>query len=147
MDRILYKEANGDLTCRSRDFEKVFPTLYAYEETGLTPNDIKELIANHNALTDELLAKLEQVMKERDALAAELKDERYRHDRVQDFEVAEAQELAKVKAERDALALIVKNLSACTHCKHVSHNVYEEPCDSCDKEHNYPNWEWVGRRE
>lgn len=43
MDRILYKEADGDLTCRSRDFDKVFPTLYAYEETGLTPEEIKSL--------------------------------------------------------------------------------------------------------
>lgn len=33
-------------------------------------------------------------------LEAELKDERYRHDRVQDFEVAEAQELAKLREER-----------------------------------------------
>ena len=35
MDRLIYKEADGDLTCRSRDFDKVFPTLYAYEESGL----------------------------------------------------------------------------------------------------------------
>jgi hypothetical protein len=70
MDRILYKEVNGDITCRSRDFEKIFPTLYAYEETGLTPDEIKELIANHNALVDELLAKLEQAIKERDAAIA-----------------------------------------------------------------------------
>ena len=33
-------------------------------------------------------------------LEAELKEERYRHDRVQDFEVAEAQELAKLREER-----------------------------------------------
>ena len=102
MDKLIYKEADGDLTCRSRDFDKVFPTLYAYEETGLTPDDIKELIANHNALVDELLAKLEQVMKERDALAAELKDERHRHDRYVDFELAESEELRKVKEELDA---------------------------------------------
>lgn len=31
-----------------------------------------------------------------------LKDEMYRHDRLQDFEVAEAQVLAQVRAERDA---------------------------------------------
>lgn len=35
-------------------------------------------------------------------LDAELRAEMYRHDRLQDFEVAEAQELAKIKAERDA---------------------------------------------
>ena len=33
-------------------------------------------------------------------LEAELKEERYRHDRVQDFEVAEAQELSKLRQER-----------------------------------------------
>lgn len=33
-------------------------------------------------------------------LEAELKEEMYRHDRVQDFEVAEAQELAKLREER-----------------------------------------------
>ena len=43
MYRLIYKEADGDLTCRSRDFDKVFPTLYAYEETGLTPDQVKTL--------------------------------------------------------------------------------------------------------
>ena len=38
-----------------------------------------------------------------ESLQKELEEERYRHDRLHDFEVAEAQELAKVKAERDAL--------------------------------------------
>ena len=33
-------------------------------------------------------------------LEAELKEERYRHDRLQDFEVAEAQVLAKLRQER-----------------------------------------------
>ncbi|MBQ2383043.1 MAG: DUF551 domain-containing protein [Oscillospiraceae bacterium] len=33
-------------------------------------------------------------------LEAELKEERYRHDRLQDFEVAEAQVLAKLREER-----------------------------------------------
>lgn len=77
-------------------------------------------------------------------LKAELIDERHRHDRLQDFEVDEAQELAKVKAELDALATIVKNLSACTHCKHVSKHVDDDPCNSCDEDHNYPEWEWKG---
>lgn len=115
MDRILYKEANGDLTCRSRDFEKVFPTLYAYEETGLTPGEVKNLNANLEAMTE---------------LAQDLSDK-----------------LDQAKKERDALALIVRNISGCTHCKHLSRNAAEDPCDSCDESHNYPNWEWAGRRE
>lgn len=49
MDRILYKEADGDITCRSRDFDKIFPTLYAYEETGLTPEQIVAMKGIHTA--------------------------------------------------------------------------------------------------
>ena len=49
MDRLLYKEANGDLTCRARDFDKVFPTLYAYEETGLTPEQVTAVKGLHTA--------------------------------------------------------------------------------------------------
>ena len=69
MDRLIYKEADGDLTCRSRDFEKVFPTLYAYEETGLTPEQITGLKANLEAMTElaqDLSDKLDQTRKESD---------------------------------------------------------------------------------
>lgn len=52
MDRILYKEANGDLTCRTRDFDKVFPTLYAYEETGMTPEEIEGLKNSYQQLQE-----------------------------------------------------------------------------------------------
>ena len=93
MDRLLYKEADGDLTCRARDFEKIFPALYAYEETGFTPDDIKTLEGNYDALHDEneaLRAELEKVK-------AELVDERHRHDRYVDFELAEAEELSRYK--------------------------------------------------
>lgn len=64
MDRLIYKEADGDLTCRSRDFDKVFPTLYAYEETVLTPDHVKVLDANleaMKALAQELTKNLKQV--------------------------------------------------------------------------------------
>lgn len=101
MDKLIYKETDGDLTCRSRDFDKVFPTLYAYEETGVPPEKVKSLNANLEAMTalaQDLSDKLDQAKKERDALAAELKDERHRHDRYVDFELAEAQELAAYKA-------------------------------------------------
>lgn len=54
MDRILYKEADGDITCRSRDFDKVFPTLYAYEETGLTPEEISAMKDALKAVQEEL---------------------------------------------------------------------------------------------
>lgn len=106
MDRLIYREADGDLTCRSRDFEKVFPTLYAYEETGLTPDQAKALSDNLDAMTgfaQDLSDKLEQLKKERDALAAELKEEMYRHDRYVDFELAEAEELRQLKELWDVL--------------------------------------------
>ena len=60
MDRILYKEADGDITCRSRDFDKIFPTLYAYEETGLTPEQIVAMKGLHTARQD-LIAENEKL--------------------------------------------------------------------------------------
>ena len=60
-----------------------------------------------------------------ESLITELSEERYRHDRLQDFEVAQAQELERVKAERDAL----KN-ELCYKCGNYkqAHNGW---CDSC----------------
>lgn len=72
MDRILYKEANGDITCRSRDFDKVFPTLYAYEETGLTPEQIVAMKGLHTARQD-LIAENEKLKAERDSMVAFMK--------------------------------------------------------------------------
>ena len=105
MDRLIYKEADGDLTCRSRDFDKVFPTLYAYEETGLTPEQAKALNANLDAMTaraQDLSDKLDQAKKELEAIRTELVDERHRHDRYVDFELAESEELRKAKEELNA---------------------------------------------
>lgn len=147
MDRLIYKEANGDLTCRSRDFEKIFPTLYAYEELELTPQEIEQQLKNFSSFLmemtggrmsktnytvqamvseandyyesvcdecsdrqqlDELKKELDQVKKERDALAAELKDERHRHDRYVDFELDEAAELSRYKqAEKEGRLVIL----------------------------------------
>ena len=60
-----------------------------------------------------------------ESLVTELSEERYRHDRLQDFEVAQAQELERVKAERAAL----KN-ELCYKCGNYkqAHNGW---CDSC----------------
>lgn len=58
-------------------FTEIRERLKSYEDTGLSPEQVA-------------------------AMKQELIDERHRHDRLQDFEVDEAQELAKVKAERDA---------------------------------------------
>lgn len=50
------------------------------------------------------------------ATREELKEERYRHDRYVDFELYEAQELARVKAERDAAIKELHRLSVCATC-------------------------------
>lgn len=68
MDKLLYKEANGDLTCRSDDFEKIFPTLYAYESTNLTPDSIRGLQGRILTLSTTILEQRETI----DALQKEL---------------------------------------------------------------------------
>ena len=68
MYKLLYKEANGDLTCRSDDFEKIFPTLYAYESTNLTPDCIKGLQGQVLRLSTTVLEQRETI----DALQKEL---------------------------------------------------------------------------
>lgn len=65
---------SDDGTCEGcRELHKIVDRLAAYEDTGLTP---------------------EQIV----ALKAELEDERYRHDRLQDFCVAQSDQLDEAKA-------------------------------------------------
>ena len=59
-------------------------------------------------LYDDLLAAIKAI----DTLTAELIDERDRHDKLQDFEVAEAQQLKSVKAARDQAADYAQRLKA-----------------------------------
>ena len=47
---------------------------------------------------------LRQAIDALEQLQQELKDERYRHDRYRDFEVAEAEQLRQMRIERDMLA-------------------------------------------
>lgn len=120
MDRILYKEANGDLTCRARDFDKVFPTLYAYEETGMTPEQIVAMKGLHTARLD-LIAENEKLK----------------------------EELEQVKAERDAVFDYLKNGhlgNGCSFCKHYFTDSDENPCKLCITERGKPKWEWRGAK-
>ena len=73
MERILYKEADGDITCRSRDFDKVFPTLYAYEETGMTPEQIVAMKGLHTA-RQELITENEKLKADHDFLLQKLRE-------------------------------------------------------------------------
>lgn len=71
MDKLIYKEASGDLTCRSRDFEKVFATLYAYESTDRTPEQIEVMkvqVLNLSNVVIELQNIIEDLTKEKDRL-------------------------------------------------------------------------------
>ena len=80
-----------------------------------------------------------------EALQTELRDEMHRHDRLQDFEVAEAQDLALVKAERDAMAAELKHDQGCAGCEHCDIEWDKEPCDSCRQDPKFPAWKWRGR--
>lgn len=76
MYKLLYKEPDGDITCRSADFEKVFPTLHAYEETELTPEQIEDMKRKSQKLetmVTDLESKLQQVEAELFNMAAHLK--------------------------------------------------------------------------
>lgn len=53
-----------------------------------------------------------------ETLVTELAEERHRHDRLQDFEVAQAQELARVKAERDAAVEDLRKHCSCGVCSY-----------------------------
>lgn len=80
-----------------------------------------------------------------EALQTELHDEMHRHDRLQDFKVAEAQDLALVKAERDAMEAELKHDQGCAGCVHCDTEWCEEPCDSCRQDPKFPAWKWRGR--
>ena len=103
-------------------------------------NNLKTAVAQRNEFQEKYWAE-----KERSArLEAELKAEMHRHDRLQDFEVAEAAELAKVKAENAAMAAELKKAAGCGACKSGKVNWLKEPCFSCQQDPNYPGWEWKG---
>ena len=76
-------------------------------------------------------------------LQNELRDERYRHDRVQDFEVAEAEALRQVKAERDVAIGYLERIKYCGACKHCGSFALPTP-EMCKQCRNGSNWEWRG---
>lgn len=139
MDRILYKEANGDLICRTRDFDKVFPTLYAYEELEMTPEDIEQTMLRFSSFLMEMTGgRMSKTNYTVQAMVDEAND--YQQRELDEIE----EELAKVKAERDAMAAALKARGGCNVCKYYYFDCSEEPCDSCRQDGNYPKWEWKG---
>lgn len=138
MDRILYKEANGDLTCRARDFDKVFPTLYAYEELEMTPDEIEQTLLNFSSFLCEMTGgrmsktnyTVQAMVSEANDYNESLCDECYDRKYLAEVE----KELEKVKAERDAsIAAICKiaergNTWMCPYCKNAL-RIYGGVCD------------------
>lgn len=78
MDKLLYKEASGDLTCSSRNFDKVFATLYAYESTDRTPEQIEVMkvqVLNLSNVVIELqniIDKLKEKLERQESLSHDL---------------------------------------------------------------------------
>lgn len=116
------KDVKCGTDCDACGIYKIICKLWEYEETGLTPDQVA-------------------------AMKQELIDERYRHDRLQDFEVAEAQELARVKAELDATKKDI--LKCCKTCaKSMMNNGTGLVCRfarECSEE--YEHWEWRGAKD
>lgn len=73
-------------------------------------------------------------------LEEELKNEMHRHDRLQDFEVEEAQLLAEARAK-------LKQLLGCGGCEHCNTEYDQEPCNSCRQDPNFPLWKWKGAKK
>ena len=111
---------------------------------------------------DDAVAALEAQQQRIAELEAELVEERHRHDRYVDFEVAQAQELARVKAERDAAVADLAEIcgkdaeccdlcaygAAASVCMEVDFNCRECPtpcvCKNC---WNDSEWRWRGVRQ
>lgn len=89
--------------------------------------------------------KMQEIIAMLTRLEAALKDEMYRHDRLQDFEAAEAGELARLKTENAAMVSVLKRFGGCGTCKHEILRYTEEPCFSCMPDADRPGWEWKGR--
>lgn len=77
MEKLIHKDpVTGELSCDARDFDKFFPLLHAYEETGLTPEQVKSLQTGVNSLLqklEETKAELVKVRTEKDSIISVLK--------------------------------------------------------------------------
>ena len=119
MDKLIYKEASGDLTCSSRDFDKIFAALYDYESTDRTPEQIDAMkikILNMSSLVIELQGIIDQAQK-----------------------TIEAQQ-ATITKLKDSL----RDLAHCPSCKHHKKPDDQAPCDRCTYD---SNWEWAEEKE
>lgn len=101
--------------------------------------DTMGIVGGTFACCGDLMLKAAEAL---ERLDAELKNERYRHDRLQDFEVAEAEELAKIKEERDSLLATLKHYAACESCVHWDYE--HEICTNSKNCVAGEEWTWRG---
>lgn len=149
MDRILYKEADGDITCRSRDFDKIFPTLYAYEELEMTPEDIKQTLLNFGSFLCEITGGR---MSKTNYTVQAMVDEAYANFERGCDECTDRQELAEikkeleqVKQERDALLATLKHYAPCEECGHW--DMEHEMCRCHTSCLGGEQWIWRGAKD
>ena len=98
MEKTVWME-NGELKLR-KDISYAMRKLMAYENTGVSPVEAMVLRKENEAMREHIRGldgTVYDLCREIEGLRAELEDERYRHDRLQDFEVAEAQEMQLLK--------------------------------------------------
>lgn len=73
MKKLIHKDPEtGEMTFSIRDMKQIFDTLHAYEETGLTPEQIDALKIDKLNLT-AMVEQLEKVRAERDSIVAYIK--------------------------------------------------------------------------
>lgn len=109
-------------------------------------NDIVQWLRDQaiRAPEDVLKRGMTQAADKIEELEEELSAEMYRHDRLQDFEVAESEELAQLKARSADMECALKASGGCGNCKNCYVPWNEEPCDSCRQDPGFPKWEWNG---
>ena len=98
MEKTVWIE-NGEMKL-GKDIGYAMRKLMAYEHTGVSPVEAMVLRKENEAMREHIRGldgTVYDLCRQIEGLRAELEDERYRHDRLQDFEVAEAQEMQLLK--------------------------------------------------
>lgn len=78
------------------------------------------------------------------ALEAELIDERHRHDRYADYTRGLETKYEEMKCQLDDALCELKRIGGCGACVSCHQDYDAEPCDSCRKDPQFPNWKWRG---
>ena len=173
MKKLIHENPEtGDLTCNVRDFDQIFPTLHAYEELEMTPEDIEQTLLRFSSFLVEMTGgRMSKTNYTVQAMVSEANDyqqricdecsdrqelaeiekelEKLKKERevlrVENLNMASlVEQLMEIKKERDAMAAALKNRGCCDTCRHCDIERDQHPCDSCRQDPNYPSWEWKG---